>query len=382
MTVGFFSPLPPAKTGVADYSAALLDALKREVSVRVGSRACDVALYHLGNNRLHNEIYSLAIRRPGVVVLHDAVLHHFLLGRLTEEEYVAEFVFNYGAWSLPLARSLWRERARSAADPRYFEYPMLRRIAESSMAVIVHNPAAASAVRKHAPNAQVYEVPHLFPEAVRPSVQEVAAIRSSLGIPSKEFLFAVFGHLRESKRLSTVLRVFRRMRREGENVGLLIAGDFASSDLERSLSPWLSSPGIYRVGYTPARLFWTLAAAADACINLRYPTAGETSGITIRLMGIGKPVLLTSAEENSRYPEAACIRIDAGLSEEDMLATFMRWLARFPGHAREIGARAQQYIAVHHSPAVAAARYAEVLQNINTQMRASNRQKIAINTSY
>ncbi len=367
---------------MADYSAALLDALKREVSVRIRSRTCDVPLYHLGNNRLHNEIYSLAIQKPGVVVLHDAVLHHFLLGRLTEEEYVKEFVYNYGSWSLPLARSLWRERARSAADPRYYEYPMLRRIAESSMAVIVHNPAAASSVRRHAPNARVYEVPHLLPEPVRPGVQEVAAIRSSLGIPSNEFLFAVFGHLRESKRLSTVLRVFRRMRREGEKVGLLIAGDFASTDLERSLAPWLSSPGIYRVGYTPDRLFWTLAAATDACINLRYPTAGETSGITIRLMGIGKPVLLTSAEENSRYPEAACIRIDAGLAEEDMLATFMRWLSRFPAHAREIGARAQEYIAVHHSPAVAATRYAEVLRNVNREMPASDRQNVAISTSY
>ena len=39
-----------------------------------------------------------------------------------------------------LAENLWSERARSAADRRYFEYPMLRRIVERSRAVIVHNP--------------------------------------------------------------------------------------------------------------------------------------------------------------------------------------------------------------------------------------------------
>ena len=45
-------------------------------------------------------------------------------------------------WSEDLARELWRGRARSASDPQYFRYPMLKRVAERSLAVIVHNPAA------------------------------------------------------------------------------------------------------------------------------------------------------------------------------------------------------------------------------------------------
>ena len=60
---------------------------------------------------------------------------------------------------------------------------------------------------------------------------------------------------------------------------------------------------IFRVGYTPERDFWLHAAAVDACINLRYPAAGETSGITIRLMGIAKPVLMSAALENAGFPE-------------------------------------------------------------------------------
>ena len=45
---------------------------------------CDVALYHVGNNALHREIYQRALTNPGVVVLHDAVLQHLLLGMLGE----------------------------------------------------------------------------------------------------------------------------------------------------------------------------------------------------------------------------------------------------------------------------------------------------------
>ncbi len=97
-------------------------------AVQVNARDADVPLYHLGNNRLHGEIYEQALKTPGVAVLHDAVLHHFFLGGENEREYVAEFVYNYGHWSEDLARELWRRRSRSAADPEYFRYPMIKRV--------------------------------------------------------------------------------------------------------------------------------------------------------------------------------------------------------------------------------------------------------------
>ena len=52
MTVGFYAPLPPARTGVADYAAALLAEMKKHGRVEVAPAECDVALYHLGNNCL------------------------------------------------------------------------------------------------------------------------------------------------------------------------------------------------------------------------------------------------------------------------------------------------------------------------------------------
>ena len=162
MKVGFFSPLPPARTGVADYSSALLRALSPFGEVVVNAVDADVRLYHLGNNHLHREIYERALETPGVVVLHDAVLHHFFLGTLSESEYIAEFIYNYGGWNEDLARGLWQRRARSAADPVYFRYPMIKRIVERSLAVIVHNPGAASIVEKHVPGAIIHEIPHLL----------------------------------------------------------------------------------------------------------------------------------------------------------------------------------------------------------------------------
>ncbi|HEX3876050.1 MAG TPA: glycosyltransferase [Bryobacteraceae bacterium] len=357
MTVGFFSPLPPARTGVADYSAALLQELRKTGRVDIAPARCDVALYQTGNNALHAEIYRRALEQPGIAVIHDAVLHHFLLGQLDERQYIDEFVFNYGEWHRQLARELWHARASSASDPRYFEYPLLRRMAERSLAVIVHNPAAATVVRKHAPGAPVIEIPHLHEPAPRLMGAEIERYRQNLGVPSDWFLFGVFGYLRETKRVAQIVDAFTQLRRERPNTALLLAGDFVSRDLERAMLPLLGRPGIVRKPYLPDHEFWLAASCVDACINLKYPAAGETSGIAIRLMGLAKPVLLTASPESARYPDDACLRIPAGPAERPSLLHHMRLLTAMPSVAREIGRRAAAHILTHHDIARVAGMY-------------------------
>ncbi|MBI4873756.1 MAG: glycosyltransferase family 4 protein [Acidobacteria bacterium] len=354
MKAGFFSPLPPARTGVADYSAALLRAMRETGEVAVNSDDTDVCLYHLGNNHLHRDIYRRALARPGVVVLHDAVLHHFFLGTLDEPAYVDEFVHNYGAWSVDLARDLWRHRARSAADPRYFQYPMLRRIAETSKAVIVHNSAAARLVRTHAPATPVHELPHLS----KPGTVHSVPAGDRVCCPR----FGVFGHLRESKRLFSILRAFPAVRAAVPQASLLVAGQMGSIEFARAVEPLLAQSGVVRRPFAPEPEFTHLLDSVDAGLNLRYPGAGETSGISIRLMALAKPVLVTDSEETDRFPADACLRIDSGPAEVEILAHMMIWLATDPRAAREIGRRAQAHIERHHSPENAARLYWEVLR--------------------
>jgi glycosyltransferase involved in cell wall biosynthesis len=333
---------------VADYSAALLAELRRHGRVEISPSRCDAALYHLGNNGLHAEVYRRAIQSPGVVVMHDAVLNHFLLGQLNETAYVDEFVYNYGEWNRALGRELWRSRAGSAADERYFRYPMLKRAAEQARAVVVHNPAAAAAVKEHAGDARVVEIPHLFAPPPLPDDAAVLRYRASLGVPPETFLFGVFGYLRESKRVVAVVESFARVHAEMPQAGLLIAGQFVSTDLERAIEPMLEAPGVWRLPYLQEREFWLAARAVDACINLRYPAAGESSGITVRMMGIGKPVLLSEGLESATFPEGACVRIATGLAERDSLRQHMILLTSMAEVARTIGQRGAGHIAAHH----------------------------------
>ncbi len=359
MTVGFHAPLPPARTGVADYAASLLPALRELGRVEIAPARADVHLYHIANNILHQKIYERALTEPGVVVLHDALLQHLFMGALDEAAYTAEFAYNYGTWSQDLAAGLWRKRASSGMDPAYYRYPMLKRLAERSRAVIVHNPAAARIVRAHAPDTPVIEIPHLYVDRPAPFVAESLRMRERLC--ASAFLFGIFGYLRESKRITVALRAFERVRAARPCTALLLAGEFVSSDLARAIGPLSRRPGVVRLGHMSESEFRNVASATDACINLRYPSAGETSGIAIRFMGIGKPVIVTSGEENARYPETACLRVDAGPAEEEMLAESMLSLRLLPQLGSEIGRHASEHVRRWHSVERAAKLYWEAL---------------------
>jgi glycosyltransferase involved in cell wall biosynthesis len=316
----------------------------------------EVNVYHLGNNALHRPVYDAFLARPGIAVVHDAVLHHFFLGFHDRRGYVEEFVHNYGIWAEAEAEALWERRASSSSDPGYFGYGLLRRPCETASQVLVHNPAAARRVRQEAPAARITEVPHYFTLEETPSERQIHDWRARQGLGRADCLFGVFGYLRESKRLASVLRAA-----EAAGARMLIQGEFGAPEYERSLDGMLADARVIRLPHLGEREFWLAAAATDVCVNLRAPAAGETSGITIRLMGLGRPVIVTAGEENSRYPEGSCFPVDAGPAEEEMLTEAMRWLRRDSPARAAMGRAAAEWIRREHSVEKAVESYARVI---------------------
>lgn len=102
----WFSPVPPAKTDIGNYSARLAPYLSMHFHLqfcvpdelpRTETLPCklissltaeevnsaDLCVYHLGNNaQFHSQIFDWALRHPGIVVLHDRAIHEFFLGQL------------------------------------------------------------------------------------------------------------------------------------------------------------------------------------------------------------------------------------------------------------------------------------------------------------
>ena len=225
--------------------------------------------------------------------------------------------------------------------------------------LIVHNPAAAAAVHTAAPNARVIEIPHLY--APPPELEDRAAIRLKLKFGEDAFVFGVFGYLRESKRILAILECFERLYETHPGVRLLLAGAFASSDLERAVQPGLTHPGVVYLPFQDDREFWNVTAAVDCCLNLRHPGAGETSGIGIRLMGLGKVVFFTDGPEIARIPSGACFRVSPGPAEKAELFAYMKMVVEMPEVVRVVGQHAAAFIQESHSLARVADRYWETL---------------------
>jgi len=365
VTLGSHAPAPGSPTGVADYA----ETLRRALEGISGAAHADLYLYHLGNNRLHAQIYERAIRTPGIVVLHDSVLQHFHLGTLTGQQYIEEFVYNYGEWNRHVGEELWNDRAACAVDPRYFRYPMLRRAVERQYAVIVHNPGAAAIAREHGAR-EVRIIPHFFEPAERPDAASTERFRQRIGVEPGAVLFGIFGYLRETKRILPCLGVFRRLHAVMPNTALLIAGEVVSGDLRRMLANMGDQPGVRRIGHLSDEDFRVAAEAVDCCVNLRYPPAGETSGIAIRLMGIGKPVILTESLETSEIPAAAALRVPAGAEEADMLFRQMALVAGFPEIARQIGEETARHIGARHALQDAIEQYRQVIESVGALIKA------------
>ena len=89
---------------VSPINAATLHA-ELAKHVRIVKDDADIALYHIGNIVCTAKFTARALSEPGVVILHDGVLNHFLLGELDRDAYVNEFVYNYGEWTVALLNS-------------------------------------------------------------------------------------------------------------------------------------------------------------------------------------------------------------------------------------------------------------------------------------
>jgi len=360
MRIGYHAPLPPAATGVADYAQALFDALKPLAELAIAATSADTHLYQLGNNPFHRPMFERFLAHPGVVLLHDANLHHYYLGALTRQAYIAEFARQYGVWYESFAGRTWAERAVSGADPRYFRFPMLGQVIERATRIIVHNRAAQQMVQAHGGNGKTVIIPHLAVPPPDIPAYETIGLRHTHSLTHRAFLLAVFGHLRESKRLAVVLRAFRHARLREPSLHLLMAGAFVSPQYAAALD--LRQPGVLRAGFLSEADFWRWASATDACINLRYPTCGETSGISMRLMSLAKPVLVTAGEEYEALPRSAYLPIDPGPAEQHHLEEWMVQLARHRDWARHIGQTSAAHLRQHHDPAIIARQFLNTLQ--------------------
>ena len=402
MRVAMFSPLPPSPTGVADYSRLLLEGLAAKFPVEAyTSGAIDstvdvpcyswkefeerqsvepkaIPLYQMGNSLHHDFIYPIAFRHPGVLVLHDLVLHHSRLAMYMKSPEVAEYRADMGNTakqdraleklseytaeveaSYPLEGTEVAEIAiRMGGGRLLYEYPLYELLVKANKMVLVHSHPAREKLLESCPDStvRVVRMGIELPELVS---REEARQRLGLG---EEIILASFGLVTPEKRISFALRSLRRLLDEGVDARyILVGGTVPHYDAREEAEQLGIAEHIELTGRVEEQSFWLYAAAADLCLNLRYPTAGETSATLLRLLAAGRAVMVTDQVQALDFPDDVLARASLD-GDEDGLFCDVIDLLRNPDRRRRLETSAKKHIETEHSPEVMLEDYVRCLK--------------------
>jgi glycosyltransferase involved in cell wall biosynthesis len=366
MKVAYYSPLPPERSGIADYSALLLPALQERLDVEVvkrGRRAprdADVSVYHIGNNpELHGWIVDALRARPGVVVLHDFVLHHLVAGLTLARKDVSGYLRAMERDSGLVGRLLGLGVVDGCVPPlwstRPEDFPLAGEVLDLARehALIVHSEHA----RERALAAGFDGLVHRIPMPVWPAPRaEPAAVHGEPVIGS-------FGFLNANKRIPQLLEAFALVRVRQPRARLLLVGPEAPGlHLEERIERLGLAGAVERHGYVDEERFWSLLAACDVCVSLRWPTMGETSAGVIRMLSLAKPIVVSDVDAFGELPDEVAVKIAPDEREVDALAASLLRLAEDPGRAEAMSTAARAYAEREHELARVADLYAAALE--------------------
>ncbi|HVR70856.1 MAG TPA: glycosyltransferase [Vicinamibacteria bacterium] len=390
------SPLPPAATGIADYAADVLAVLApaHEIDVFHGQDDVDASrlpascalypasqllarqrrepyeavVYQMGNGLSHAFLYPLLPRAPGLLVLHDLVLHHSRARMLLDtpaarayarepwslarraaaaaafEAYAGEVAHGYPAQAARLVPA----QLGTVGDLLPYAYPLFRLPVEASRVVAVHNRFMADAVKADVPSAEVVRV--AMPVEPLPVTHGAgAAVRARHGIGAGDLVVGCFGLLTREKEVAVVARAVARAAFHLPGVRLLLVGPAPDGDaLARTLERAGVGPRATVAGHVPFAELGAHLEASDVVAHLRYPTARETSAALLRALAQGRATVMSDLENLAEVPEAAVLRADPTDEEGGVLRAILR-LAAAPAARAALGARARAFVAGEHS---------------------------------
>ena len=385
MRIAYFSPMPPARSGIADYSRDLLPHLAQRMSLTLYTAVpeqidetlrqqfavrplaayaqerwqVDLPLYQMGNSAHHADLYAMMRRYPGVVVLHDYFLHHFIAhstaGQGRYDGYTREMGYAHGPAGIALA---WAIRAGQTQHP-LASLPLNQRVLDLSLGVMVHSRTAAAWVREVVGNGRFVQP---IAQPIRPMPGQ--SRRAELGWPDEAVIFACAGEVTPPKQVDRALRAFSRLRQEIDNLYfLIIGGESPEVGLDGLIADLGIGDRVWRTGFVPDLAdFNDWLHTADVVINLRAPTLGETSAAALRAMAAACPLLVYDHGWYGELPETA-VTLLPPLDDEALLAA-MRHLAQSPAARQAMGQAALGFITGQCQPEQVAGAYHAFLQDV------------------
>ena len=401
--IAFFSPLPPLLSGISDYSARLIEALRahytidlfhdsdyvpqiklksldfachdhrlfRRLSAILGYHAC---VYQMGNSPLHKYMYELLPDYPGLVTLHDFSLAGF--------RYWDAMVNGGGHGAFRREIEGFDKAAAKRFGPmldRWSKLPggvvaacareglfLNQRIFAHAAGMVFHSPWCVRQAERLYPDylGRMTVVPY-GATAAPATPERKAALRDRYGLPQDVLIVGNFGLIHPTKMNVESLRAFQAVSERDPGALFVLVGPEYDDNESRECVAALGLEGRVRyLGPKPAEEFVELVAASDIGLNLRRPpTNGETSSSLLDLFRQGIPAIITDVGTFSDFPEIAARKIPwVDASSQDLLTRTLLDLAESRAAREELGASAMQYVRDRHSWSRVAEIYAQAIE--------------------
>ncbi|MBA2411298.1 MAG: glycosyltransferase, partial [Burkholderiaceae bacterium] len=403
--IAIFTPLPPCRSGVADYNAALLPFLGRYFAIDLYvddyevsdsylrsnftirphqqflSRAddYDAVVYEMGNSEFHAYMLDHLFRHPGIVVLHDAFLsgmYGFLDFNAGESgSFKREMIHSHGSRARRYFAPV--QATRDPVGDAMIALPATKSVIDRATGIVSHSPFNREVALAHYPEgwAAPYRIVNqMTRERPMLSAARRAETRGELALGEDDFLVCTFGHVVWTKCGNLLLEAFRHSAfGRDPRARLLYVGELAKDDFGHALEEAIAASGIGdRVsvtGYVDEERYERFLSVTDLAVQLRTNSRGGTSKGVLDCLAHGVPVALNDAGSFEDYPDEVVLKLPAEPSAYALTTLFDR-LHREPTLLSAFRQRGRDYVVREHGGERVAAEFALLVDEFTARQSA------------
>lgn len=351
-TLAFVSPLPPERTGIADYCGELLPSLAKHYRITLitdqahiestgdwpllearnlawfekNAGSFDRILYHFGNSAFHAHMFGLIERFGGVAVLHD----FYLSGVVSHLQWASRSPLFWNDY-LYLSHGYRALIDQTNTDPEsmLLRYPCNGPVIEHADGVIVHSRHSRELATAHygARAALDWAVVPLLKRL--PSELDRARARAELGISRDDFVVCSFGILGEGKHNRKLVDAWHASALATDASCRLVfvggAHDPAfTSAIGLQIANGPSSERVAITGYATEDNYRRYLQAADVAVQLRQNSRGETSAAVFDCLAHGVTTIVNAHGSMAEIPAEAVVMLAEDFDTADLASALER----------------------------------------------------------
>ena len=387
--LAFVSPLPPERTGIADFCWELLPALSKYYDIELitdqknispeisqyfsspknrnwliqNAGKIDRVIYHFGNSEFHSHMFDLLNKVPGVVVMHDLFLGHvihYVLGREKTYELNRELYRSHGF------KAYIDNASREDLEATLFKYPCSQIVAQGSLALIVHSESSRTILedwygKAIADKIYVCRLARAIPEA-----SDRISARMRLGFQPDDYIVCSFGFLGSIKMNDRLLRAWIESKLyKDERCFLVYVGENDGGVYGQNLLRLIQKNNLAKqvriTGFVSLEQYRDFLSAMDTAVQLRKSSRGETSAAALDVMASGTPLIVNAHGSLAEIDtEAACVIPDE--FDDMQLVQAIETVRADAINSQKMGGLARKIIATNHSPEKCAAEYFRIIE--------------------